>query len=150
MKKILALFLGLVFLVVFADEPLGLGITYLTQNNHTDVGVDTVAPAGTLFTITYGIDAVQNMAGYTSIFAKLDTIQDSIVCVIKLQETYDNGTTWEYTTLLCSIATTAASIDTGFEVNLYPTPKFRLLLINIAAGADSISVEDMIMYNQPR
>lgn len=150
MKKIILVgLLAFILALAVRIEPADLGVNNLMNEGRGDIDTDTIAPAGTLFTAVYAVDATRGMSSFTSMFVKLDTIQDSIYCVIKLQESWDEGATWELTTTVCSIRTTAAYIDTGFDVDLYPAPFFRFILNNIGDTEDSISVEDAIFYNHP-
>ena len=125
-----------------------LGVSYLKNKYNADISANTVTTADTLFTAVYAVDAVRGMSSYTSMFIKLDSLRDSIATVVKLQESYDDGATWEYTTTVCSVRTNAAALDTAFDVDLFPAPFFRFLIIGLATN-DSFTVEDAIFYNHP-
>jgi len=152
MKKMFLLCAVAVFAVLlYATEMADIGINNLKNSAGAIVSVDTLAPSETLYTAIYAVDNVRGMSSNTGMFIKLDSLRDSTSCVIKLQESYDAGATWEYTTLVCSIATVAASIDTGFDVDLFPTPYLRFLTINVGKTTDSFTVETSpIFYNHPR
>jgi hypothetical protein len=150
MKKAFLLGLVAVFaMLIYATEMGDIGINYLKTRAGADVSADTIAPAGTLFTAMYAVDNVRGMSSNTSMFIKLDSIRDSIWCVVKLQESWDGGTTWELTTTVCSIVSKAIKVDTGFDVDLFPAPFFRYFINNIA-GTDSFRVEDAIFYNHAK
>ena len=150
MRKIILIGL-LAASIAFAPriEQADLGVNYLIDEWRADISADTIVPAETLFTATYSVDNVVGMSSNTSMFIKIDSCVDSTWAVIKLQESWDEGATWEFTTTECSLYTVAAYIDTGFDVDLFPCPYFRFLIINIA-GTDSFIVEDAIFYNHPR
>ena len=149
MRKIILGFLAVATLLgAQRMQKADLGVTYVKTRYGQDIASDTITTADTLFSAVYSVDAVQGMSSYTSMFLKLDSLKDSIAVVVKLQESYDEGATWEYTTTLCSVRTNANALDTAFDVDLFPAPFFRFLVIELATG-DSCLSDDMIFYNHP-
>jgi len=114
---------------------------------------DYATPAETLWSAVYTSNYSPTVRGYPangpmSIDVQLDSVRDSIVVDVLLQEgNYIDD--WNLTTSIVSKSCAVATWDTTVEFNLLPACYFRIGYYNYGNGTDSFAVDSGMIYVQP-